>query len=308
VFAYGTIQTIKSIQTLLEADMDLRERIELGGTNYLTLTSYHLNSGNLDKHFYAHLHHELEISYIKSGSADYLVEGKIYNLHPGDIIIFNNIESHAINSIGPGQEFVVMVIEFDPRFIWAIESNLFDSRYLAIFFDRNEFFENQLESNNPATIEIARLFNEIEDEFIRKPAEYSLMIKVKLLNILVALIRHYGITRRDNTNYSKRKDDLMIINKVIEYIQDHLSDNLRLEELARIAHMNPSYFSTFFKKYLGMSPSQYILTKRANRAVDYLKTSNKTILEISGLCGFNNIANFNKIFKKKVGKVPSDFR
>jgi AraC-like DNA-binding protein len=288
--------------------MDLHDHIELDGMNYLTLNSYHLSSDTIDKRFYAHLHHELVISYIKSGAGEYLADGNLFSIRRGDVVIFNNIESHAINSIDPSEELVIIVIEFDPRFIWSIESNMFDSRYLAIFFERNEFFENRLDRNNPATMEIVRLFTEIEEEFIGKLPEYALMIKVKLLNILVALIRHYGYIRRENEDYTKRKYDLTIINKVIDYIQDNLAEDFRLEDLSKIAYMNPSYFSTFFKKYLGMSPSDYISTKRINRAVEYLKTSNKTIMEISGLCGFNNTANFNKIFKKKVGKVPSDFR
>lgn len=288
--------------------MELHNHIELDGMDYLTLNSYHLNSESIDKHFYAHLHGELEISYIKSGTGEYLTDGDLFSICRGDIVIFNNIESHAISSINPGEELDIMVIEFDPRFIWSIERNLFDSRFLAIFFDRNEHFENRLDRNNPATMEVVKLFLEIEEEFIKKPPEFALMIKVKLLNILVALIRHYGYIRRDSEDYTKRRYNLSIINKVVDYIQDNLNEELRLENLSRIAYMNASYFSTFFKKYTGMNPSEYISTKRVNRAVEYLKTSNKTITEISGLCGFNNTANFNKIFKKKVGKVPSDFR
>lgn len=142
--------------------MNVKEYIELDGMYYLSLTNYHLTPELATTQFSSHIHHELEISCIKSGSGEYLVEGRKYDIRERDIFIFNNIESHAICGIHPGMELVNMVIEFDPRFIWSIESNLFDSRFLAIFFDRNKFFENRLNRDNPTTMEIFRLLQEIE--------------------------------------------------------------------------------------------------------------------------------------------------
>lgn len=201
-----------------------------------------------------------------------------------------------------------MVIHFDPRLIWNIGSNLFDARYLNIFYNRNENFENRLDRKNPATGEIQRLFLEIEREFFEKKQEYELMIKVKLLNILVALIRHYRYTEEKPALSSKTKKDLAIMNEVVEYIDANIDQDIRLADLAAIAYMNPSYFSTVFKKYNGISPSQYISRKRIGLAKEYLKTSDKTVIEIASLCGFNNTANFYKSFKKYTGKTPSDYR
>ena len=72
--------------------------------------------------------------------------------------------------------------------------------------------------------------------------------------------------------------------------------------------MTPTYFSSFFKKYNGMPPTDYIIRKRINRSMDYLLATDKTILEISGLCGFNNSTNYNKMFKKISAMTPSEFR
>jgi AraC-like DNA-binding protein len=229
-------------------------------------------------------------------------------MQKGDIFIFNNIEAHRISRVDPGEELVNVVIMFDPRFIWSIESNLFDSRYLSVFFNRGGNFRNRLEHGSLAANEIGKLFVEIEEEFRKKAPEYELMVKVKLLNILVLLIRHYGQDKLSGYDAAKQKHGLVTLNKVIEYIDGHLNENIRQEELAGIAYMNPSYFSTFFKKYIGLSPFEYILKKRVSRAAEYLASTDRTILEIAGLCGFNNAANFNKAFKKVIGKVPSEYR
>ncbi|MBN4069941.1 helix-turn-helix transcriptional regulator [bacterium AH-315-G05] len=201
-----------------------------------------------------------------------------------------------------------MVIHFEPRFIWSVENNFFDSRYLKIFYDRSSNFQNKLDRNNPATQHIRNLLLEIEEEFSSKLPEYELMVKVKLLNLLVLLIRHFNYVQDNPETSSRNRQELLHINKVIDYIDQNYTQGIRLEELANLVFMNPSYFSTFFKKYNGISPTEYIARKRVYRAIEYLKSTNKTVLDIAITCGFNNTSSFNKVFKKITGKTPSDYR
>lgn len=285
----------------------LDEYIELDGAYLLRFTNYRLDAKTWDLSY--EFHNELEISFVKAGSGVYTVEGKKYDIQENDIFVFNNIELHGISYIDPSRILENTVIIFDPRFIWSFENNLFDQRYLDIFFNRNEHFENRIDRGNIASSELKKLFLEIEDEFRKKLPEYKLMIKVKLLNLLVILTRYYGYTAEAGHNdAAKRKEDLSVINKVIEHIDINLSSEIRLGDLAAIAHMNNSYFSTFFKKYMGISPLEYVIKKRLNRAVELITSTNKTILEIACLCGFNNTTSFNKAFRKFIGKVPTDFR
>ena len=86
------------------------------------------------------------------------------------------------------------------------------------------------------------------------------MIKVKLLNILVALLRHYGYTQEKSHIASKTKRISQAMNKVIEYINTHLDQDIRLKDLADIAYMSPSYFYSF-KNYNGISPYSIYLPK-----------------------------------------------
>lgn len=283
------------------------EVIQMDGMNLLSLETYFLNTEQECINEFV-VHHELEISLVKSGHGEYLIEGKTYEMREGDIFVLNNIEFHQIVNIDPRYEFVNEVIMFDPRFVWALESNLFDARFLSIFFERKPTFKNRVERNTPVAQEIKRLFNEMDEEFQQKLPEYHLLLKVKLLNILALLTRHYGLTKTDKEEFPNRKQDLASLNKVTHYIDLHIAEPIRLEDMAAIVYMNPSYFSTFFKKSLGINPSEYLARQRVRRAIEYLQNSDKTILEISSLCGFNNIANFNKTFKKMIGKVPSEVR
>ena len=85
-------------------------------------------------------------------------------------------------------------------------------------------------------------------------------------------------------------------------------NEIRLADMAGIAGMSPSAFSRFFKLHTGRNLSEYIIDLRLGHACRQLVDSTRTIAEIGYSCGFNNLSNFNRIFKKRKGCSPSEFR
>ena len=96
--------------------------------------------------------------------------------------------------------------------------------------------------------------------------------------------------------------------KVKEYISAHFAEELRLEELAALVGMTPSAFSRFFKQHTTRTLSDYIIDIRLGNAARMLVDTSRSISEISYACGFNNLSNFNRIFKARRGYTPRDFR
>lgn len=95
---------------------------------------------------------------------------------------------------------------------------------------------------------------------------------------------------------------------VLRYIDDHLSEEIRLSDLSQLVYLNPNYFIRCFKSRIGMSPMEYILMTRVNRAKHYLQTSSLPIKDISYLCGFSTVYYFDRIFKRYTGITPSVYR
>ena len=93
-----------------------------------------------------------------------------------------------------------------------------------------------------------------------------------------------------------------------QYINDHYTETLRLEELAGMVGMTPTSFSRFFKLRTGKSLSDYVLDIRLGNAARALVDSTRNISEICFECGFNNLSNFNRIFKARRGVTPKEFR
>ena len=96
--------------------------------------------------------------------------------------------------------------------------------------------------------------------------------------------------------------------KVKEYISVHFAEELRLEDLAAMVGMTPSAFSRFFKQHTTRTLSDYIIDIRLGNAARMLVDTTRSINEISYACGFNNLSNFNRIFKARRGTTPRDFR
>lgn len=105
-----------------------------------------------------------------------------------------------------------------------------------------------------------------------------------------------------NTSKSRR------IEKINNYIQQNLNQNIRIKEAADLVNMSETAFSHFFKKRTQRSFSDYITDLRIGNAARHLIETEKNISEICYECGFNNTSNFNRIFKKKLGFTPSEFR
>ena len=99
-----------------------------------------------------------------------------------------------------------------------------------------------------------------------------------------------------------------VLNQVERHIRHHLSDNLELNSLAKIANLSPIYFHKMFCEFYGVSPAKYVLDQRIERAKTLLLTSEKSMIEISAICGFSSQSYFNYKFKEICGVSPLKFR
>ena len=132
----------------------------------------------------------------------------------------------------------------------------------------------------------------------------------QFLTILYELSRSEGARTLATSSYAKVdvESDSRRVLKVKNYINKNYMEEIRLNTLADLAGMSSSAFSRFFKLHTGKNLSDYIIEIRLGFASRALVDTSRSISEISFDCGFNNLSNFNRIFKKKKGCSPSEFR
>lgn len=96
--------------------------------------------------------------------------------------------------------------------------------------------------------------------------------------------------------------------KIISYMEDHFSKDMNLEELAKKAGMSKFHFCRTFKKYLDLSPIQFLTRLRMDRAKTLLGCTHRSISDVADSVGFSDLSNFIKNFKKTVGTTPTGYR
>jgi AraC-like DNA-binding protein len=95
---------------------------------------------------------------------------------------------------------------------------------------------------------------------------------------------------------------------VIEYVEEHMAERVRLADLARVAHLQPTYFSNLFSRLMGVAPMQFLVRRRIARAQAELWRGSRSIKQIAAGLGFVDEFHFSKTFKRLVGVAPSVYR
>ncbi|OJG97986.1 hypothetical protein RV18_GL003682 [Enterococcus termitis] len=98
------------------------------------------------------------------------------------------------------------------------------------------------------------------------------------------------------------------INTILDYIHEHYNEEINLTTLADIMHLNRHYVSRFFKEAVGMNFIDYLTAYRVEKAKQLLMKTEESITEIAGTVGYIDSTYFSKLFKKKVGQSPHQFR
>lgn len=154
---------------------------------------------------------------------------------------------------------------------------------------------------------IMKVYNWLDKLASEEQGFYAVMNFLRILYELslydnVEVLSSSSFAKIDNFSDSRR------VQKIQKYIADHYQEDIRLADMAEMVGMTPVSFSRFFHLRTGKTLSDYIIDIRLGFATRLLVDSSQTIAEICYDCGFNNLSNFNRMFRKKKGCSPKEFR
>ena len=112
-----------------------------------------------------------------------------------------------------------------------------------------------------------------------------------------------GVQSSDSTLPHSRR-----INKIVQFVEKNYHHKISLEDVGELVGMSASSVSRFFKQRPRHNFWDYLNGFRIDRAAQMMIETEHTISEISYACGFNNISNFNRVFRERIGTTPSDYR
>ena len=198
-----------------------------------------------------------------------------------------------------------------------------DIREITIQFSSDLFFKDFINKNQFGSIRrmlekaqcgisfpmqaIMKVYNWLDKLASEEQGFYAVMSFLRILYELslyddARVLSSSSFAKIDNFSDSRR------VQKVQKYIADHYQEDIRLADMADMVGMTSVSFSRFFHLRTGKPLSEYIIDIRLGFATRLLVDSSQTIAEICYDCGFNNLSNFNRMFRKKKECSPKEFR
>ena len=243
-----------------------------------------------------HRHTQIELGYIVRGSGEYIIEQSSFDILPGDLFLVRPNEQHCVPTI-TDDELVSLNIHMSPLYLWRVLSDYVEAGKLNCLVSSEVPILARVRGNKAVSEAVAKLRESFE-----KDDRFAVR---RLVPELLERICESFQSVHHGDNRQMRLDD---VRNAIRFIEDNLSASITLDDIARAGNMSRSNINGWFHRVSGMTPYEYLLVRRIEYAVELLRSSNVTVLAISEACGFSNLSNFNKAFKKRTGLTPQEYR
>ena len=256
--------------------------------------------------FPIHIHPECELNFIENAKgAQRIVGDSIEEIDEEELVLVTNPHlEHAWKDYrNVSKNIHEITIQFHPDLLtdtFLNKNQMISIRQLFRHAERGVAFSRE---------SIAKVRPLLKTLTCENDSFYSL---IKLLIILHELSIDKGMrelsTGQFAANVMHQHSSDESLGRVMDYLSRHYSEVIRLSEVAEMVNMSESSFCRFFKQHTSKSFIDFLTDIRLGAASRALIDSSLSIAEIGYECGFNNLSNFNRIFKKKKGVTPSEFR
>ncbi|WP_372635423.1 AraC family transcriptional regulator [Cohnella sp.] len=256
---------------------------------------------------------DYELMFVKEGECEVTVEGHKYHGAPGDLFLFKPNQVHSIYLLN-GQPLRQPHLHFDlfyrpdsPEVKVSFKPHAMlteqEKQWIRpdVLAEMDDPLPNHIRLNKPAVIE--QLIQEIIFEFDRKFPYYETTAKGLFIQLWVLLLREIHWQR--NAHLHSNWEQLERVKNYLAHPTDH---DLTLDELAALANMSKYYLCRLFKKAYGMTPIQYHVSIRLEKAKQMIQFTDQSLTQIADELGFQSIHAFSRTFRKWEGQSPSAYR
>lgn len=256
-----------------------------------------------DFNYPIHRHKELEINFVQGGAgAQRIIGDSIETIGNLDLAIIGSEDLEHVWNQGKckGEEIREITIQFDKS---LLSNSLLSRNQFSSIKKMLSDAQNGIAFPPDA---ILKAYHYLDRLAITEGSFDQLIMMLSLLYTLsqekYKVLASTTFAHVDKGNESRR------IEKVKDFVIANCARDLSLNEIASVAGMSPSSFSRFFKTTTGKTLTSYILEIRLGVAARELVNTTNTVSEICYSSGFNNVSNFNRLFKRSKGVTPKEFR
>lgn len=247
-----------------------------------------------DWHSTLHTHACTEIFYVVGGSGKFNIEGKLLPVTTDDMVIVNpNVEHTEVSYNKRPLKYIVLGVE-------GLE-------YSAGEDADERWFMTNLQNAREALLHALReMLREIEF----KAVGYELICQDLLEVLILRLMRHAGLqflpTKTEHRKPGRKPSKECAA--VRHYIDNHFKENINLDMLSELVHVNKYYMVHSFTKEYGISPINYLISRRIEESKYLLSDTDHSLSQISHMLGFSSPSYFSQSFRRLEGMSPMEFR
>lgn len=248
------------------------------------------------RHMEAHYHDFYEIFFFIDGDVDYWIDGSLYRLAPGDILLIHPTELHKPVPAAKIERYERIVLWINKSYISEIENGILEGCFDKELPTYNKVLRLPEEKKQQLFSLALNLCKEYgSKDFAGEVSAYSL-----LLQLLVQINR---LSHSNTQVDSKKFSTPTLISDILSYINDHYAEKLTLDSIANHFFVSKYYLSHEFKDAVNTSLYRYIIMKRLNAAYTFLQEG-YSANEACHMCGFGNYSVFFRAFKAEFGISP----
>lgn len=225
-----------------------------------------------------HFHGNYELIYALSGDSGFTLNGKVDRISSGELVLISPYTIHSLE-IDENSE------------LWV---GVFSEDFVISFFEKTKSARYSKFKCSPDI-----------DLFLRKHLFFQGTPELYMLISCLYMVCNECI--KNATAYDGGMDGEFMY-EIINYISQHISDNITQEDISGFLGYERHYFSSLFHKCFAMNFRKFVNIFRFEKACRLLADKNLDITNICTSCGFGSIRNFNRIFKDMSGMTPGDYR
>ncbi len=244
-----------------------------------------------------HSHPFSELFYVINGQGAFLAEGSEFPVKQNDMVIINPHVQHTEKSL-PGAPLNYIVL--------GIEGLSFSFGRLATARAgvSSQPTPDTVYKHNMSKTNVYSYLNIMLEEITEQQEDYEAVCQNLLEVLLICILRSGSLSVvPDNSRLLNRE-----CTQIKNYLDANYSEDITLDSLAALTHMNKYYLAHTFTKYMGLSPINYLLQKRIQEGKSLLESTSYSIAQISDLLGFSSQSYFSQAFRKATGMTPMQYR
>jgi YesN/AraC family two-component response regulator len=256
-----------------------------------------------------HCHQGMEFLYVHQGTGQIVINNKVYSIQSGTFLYLQPYQLHHVQvEVHPDAPFERTIISLEPSIFEPYFASL---PHLKAYFQH--LWKNELEEQVLYHIDSNSFISHLFQHYHTGFSKYQLDAKQQNFALLLLQVFQFlyekGFRNQIENGYGLNPQrQLRYSEKIMNWLEEHYSDEISLDTLADHLHISKYYVSRIFKQETGATLMDYILARRIRQACLSLITTSKGIEQISIEVGMNNFPYFCQAFKKLVGTTPMKYR